>query len=69
MNYRVTILLVLFLVCSGTAQQMPPSVFFVANEGQWEEPFAFMYSNGGATWFLTESGMTIDFRSHDRLPQ
>ncbi|MBI5058803.1 T9SS type A sorting domain-containing protein [candidate division KSB1 bacterium] len=53
----------------GVAHQTvaaPASVFFVANEGQWEEPFAFKLSTGGTTYFVTEQGLTIDIRQHDR---
>jgi hypothetical protein len=57
------------IACFAQEQQMPPSVFFVANEGQWEEPFAFKLSNGGATYYLTQSGMTIDLRQYDRPPR
>jgi hypothetical protein len=68
MKYKVIIALILSLACTVIAQTMPPSVFFVANEGQWEEPFAFKYSNGGATWYVTQSGMTMDFRQYDSSP-
>ncbi|MBI5059338.1 T9SS type A sorting domain-containing protein [candidate division KSB1 bacterium] len=44
----------------------PPSIFFVANEGQWDEPFAFKLSAGGTTYFVTEQGLTIDIRQYDR---
>ncbi|MBI5060307.1 T9SS type A sorting domain-containing protein [candidate division KSB1 bacterium] len=42
------------------------SVFFVANEGQWDEPFAFKLNAGGTTYFVTEQGLTIDIRQYDR---
>jgi hypothetical protein len=53
------------LVMAGTPP-LPPSIFFVANEGQWEEPFAFKLSAGGTTVWVTETGLTIDIRQYDR---
>ncbi|MBI5058552.1 hypothetical protein HZB60_02085 [candidate division KSB1 bacterium] len=46
--------------------ELSPSIFFVANEGQWDEPFAFKLSAGATTYYVTNQGLTIDIRQYDR---
>jgi hypothetical protein len=64
---RVRAYLAVLAALAGSAfalsAPLPANPFFVANEGQWEEPFEFKCSIGAATYFLTNSGMTIDLRS------
>ena len=43
---------------------LPP--YFVENQGQWNAPFAFKASIGSAIYYVTTSGMTIDFRQYER---
>jgi hypothetical protein len=52
----------LVLLVAATAYALPPSTFFVANEGQWEGAFAFRCDLGASTYFVTSMGMTIDLR-------
>jgi len=56
-----------FLFC-GTllAADLPRTSFFVANEGQWEAPFAFRYDGAGGSYFVTSDGLTIDLRQYER---
>jgi hypothetical protein len=66
-----TMIAVLLLCATAMArdaamQHIPASLFFVANEGQWEEPFAFKAAVGNAVYYVTPSGMTMDIRQHDR---
>jgi hypothetical protein len=44
---------------------LPASVFFVANEQQWEGNFSFHCSAGGTEYFLTPTGMTMDCRQYE----
>jgi hypothetical protein len=66
---------VLILVCclslivyarEAAIQKLPASLFFVANEGQWEEPFAFKASVGNVLYYVTPQGMTLDIRQYER---
>lgn len=65
-NRKIWLLLFLCAVVTiGKAQEKvtpPQSMFFVANEGQWEEPVLFKLSGGGTTWFVTSTGMTMDIK-------
>jgi len=56
------------LICIGnvTAADLPRTSFFVANEGQWEAPFAFRYDGAGGSYYITLEGMTIDLRQYER---
>jgi hypothetical protein len=47
-------------------QKLQASLFFVANEGQWEEPFAFKAAVGNAVYYVTATGMTMDIREYER---
>jgi hypothetical protein len=47
-------------------QHIPASLFFVANEGQWEEPFAFKASVGNVLYYVTPQGMTLDIWQYER---
>ena len=69
--WRCTLIVmqVCFTSCLFSAD-LPKSSFFVANEGQWEGAFAFRYRGGGAMWFITPEGITIDFRQYEgKLPR
>ncbi len=60
--------LLLFLaIDSAQPNALPAQVYFVANEGQWEGDFLFKLSAGNATYFITETGMTIDLRESTPL--
>jgi hypothetical protein len=63
--------LALVLACAAVASagSLPASLFFVANEGQWEEPFAFKAAVGNAVYYVTPTGMTMDIRQYDRPQQ
>jgi hypothetical protein len=67
---RATIALLLLCATAmardAAMQKMPASLFFVANEGQWEEPFAFKAAVGNAVYYITPTGMTMDIREYDR---
>jgi hypothetical protein len=59
-----------FLAASvACAAPLPPSAFFVHNEGQWNAPFAFRFDGGGGSYFVTSSGLTIDLRQYDKPPR
>ena len=67
MSHKLYIFLFLLGLAVGGlagAADLPPSVFFVANDGQWEEPFAFKLSVGGTTYFVMGEGLTIDIRQY-----
>jgi hypothetical protein len=51
---------------SASGQTVPASVFFVANEGQWQGEFAYRYDGGGGSWFITREGLTIDLRQYEK---
>jgi len=53
----------------ASGQTIPPSVFFVANEGQWPGEFAYRYDGGGGSWFITKTGLTIDLKQYEVSPQ
>ncbi|HEY3296140.1 MAG TPA: hypothetical protein VGL38_11945, partial [bacterium] len=57
--------LILLLIATATlaGTPLPQTAFFVQNEGQWDGAFSFKYDAPGATYFLTESGMTLDLHS------
>jgi hypothetical protein len=50
------------LFVSASALALPPSTFFVANEGQWDGAFSFRCDLGPSTYFVTPTGMTIDLK-------
>jgi hypothetical protein len=57
--------LTLLLLSSGTllaGQPLPQNSYFVPNLGQWDGDFAFRFSQGTTTYFLTETGMSLDLR-------
>ncbi|RPH94817.1 T9SS C-terminal target domain-containing protein [candidate division KSB1 bacterium] len=57
----------LFFFCTiATAADIPPASYFIANEGQWEAPFAFRYDGAGGSYFVTSDGLTIDLRQYER---
>ena len=56
-------LFTLLLFSSFAFAQAP---YFVENQGQWDAPFSFKMSGGGAIWYVTSTGMTIDFRQYER---
>jgi hypothetical protein len=62
------ILLVLILLSSTALalDKLPASLFFVANEGQWEEPFAFKANVGNVLYYVTPQGMTLDIREYKK---
>jgi hypothetical protein len=63
---RRAILIIAFLSSSASAlDKLPASLFFVANEGQWEEPFAFKASAGNVLYYVTSQGMTLDIRQFE----
>jgi hypothetical protein len=64
--FALAILSILGFAAIAAQPAIPPSIFFVANEGQWEEPFAFKLSAGGTTVWVTEAGLTLDIRQYDR---
>jgi hypothetical protein len=71
MSMKRTMIVVLALCATAMGrdaamQMIPASLFFVANEGQWEEPFAFKAAVGNAVYYVTPTGMTIDIRQYDR---
>ena len=65
-RWFLTIFALLPLAASVAAGGLPPSLFFVANEGQWEEPFAFKAAVGNAIYYVTSSGITLDIRDYER---
>jgi hypothetical protein len=60
------ILTLMFAVAAHALERMPASLFLVANEGQWEEPFAFKAAVGNAVYYVTSTGMTVDYRQYER---
>jgi hypothetical protein len=62
-TFSMAILLPMVVVGAGS---LPASLFFVANEGQWEEPFAFKASVGNAIYYVTPTGMTMDIREYEK---
>ena len=46
--------------------QADQATYFVENQGQWDAPFAFKMNGGNAIWYVTSTGMTIDFRQYER---
>jgi len=58
-------LIIIALACSTCSLalaggNLPANDFFVENLGQWDGALAFRYQGGGATYYLTATGMTID---------
>ena len=53
---------------ASSAAPIPPNVFFVENAGQWDAPFAFKLDMGSAIFYVTQSGMTMDYREYERAP-
>ena len=69
--WQMTAFICLTLAMAGqaTAQglsQADQATYFVENQGQWDAPFAFKASIGSAIYYVTTSGMTIDFRQYER---
>jgi hypothetical protein len=65
-RFFFAILVLIPLAAALAAGNVPPALFFVANEGQWEEPFAFKAAVGNAIYYVTPTGMTMDIREYDR---
>jgi hypothetical protein len=63
MNLRFGMLCISLLLAGlACAAPLPQHSYFVPNLGQWDGAFAFRYSRGSATYFLTETGMSLDLR-------
>jgi hypothetical protein len=60
---KVILSVALLLAASVWAgQPLPQHSYFVPNLGQWDGEFAFRFSQGSTTYFLTETGMSLDLR-------
>ena len=62
------LLFVLSLLVASISQAspvVPPSVYFVENQGQWQGDFRFRTALGHGAAFVTESGLVLDLRAKD----
>ncbi len=63
---RIWLLALLLLVCITTAfAAVPPSVYFVENQGQWQGEFRYRAALGHGVAFVTERGLVLDLRAKD----
>ncbi len=63
------LLFVLSLLVASISQAssvVPPSVYFVENQGQWQGEFRYRAALGHGVAFVTERGLVLDLQSRDK---